>query len=706
MPRDEFPGCIRAVALALLGEPNRALSSATELRFGARGSLSVDLVKAVWHDHEAGNGGGVLDLVARQTGRANGAAVDWLREQGFLADAAAQHERQQPRRIVATYDYCNEAGALVFQVCRFEPKSFLQRRPDGNGGWSWSVKGVRQVPYRLFELRATVAHDRVFIVEGERDVDALAALGVVATTNAGGAGKWPAELSEHLAGCDVVLLPDNDAPGRAHAERVARALSGVAASIRVVELPGLPPKGDASDWIDAGGNVADLTRLANAAPLWGADAGGGGQGPSAAEPEPAAERAAITLPADFWQARPELLAIRAFARASLVSPDALLGQALAVSATLAAPGTRLMTLGESCSGATVSLYVVTTAASGIGKTSAAKARRAMMPTFDQEPPLDEPPGSGEGLADAFMGVVEVQPASGKKKAEVERRQVRHRAHFHCDEAAALLKLLRRENGTLGESLRRAFTGEPLGQRNATAERTRVVREYALSFTMNATEGSIPELLSYAEVGLPQRFVWLSGFDFEAPEDTPPATAPVLQPLSGAVYFDDAIVAELRAIRRAALRGEAVADELESHAPLIRARIAAILAGWAGRCEVGRDDWQLAGVIMETSRAVRSAAMRKAERLTADDRAKRAHERGQTAQVVRAMCDATATAVDRIAAALRRRVERDGRAKRRDLVQAVTSKSRHLFEAALDRALERGLIVDAGGDGFTLGTNRP
>lgn len=272
-PHDEFAGCIRPVALALLGEPNRAQSSATELRFGSRGSMSVDLQRGVWHDHEAGNGGGVLDLVARETGRANGEAVDWLREQGFLADMAAEPERPGQRRIVATYDYRDEGAALLFQVCRFEPKDFRQRRPDGNGGWSWSVKSVRQVPYRLFELRATVAHNRVFIVEGEKDVDRLAAVGLVATCNAGGAGKWPDALSGHFAGCDVALLPDNDEPGRAHAERVAAALSGVAASIRVVELPGLPPKGDVSDWIDAGGTAADLARLANAAPLWGDDAG-------------------------------------------------------------------------------------------------------------------------------------------------------------------------------------------------------------------------------------------------------------------------------------------------------------------------------------------------------------------------------------------------------------------------------------------------
>ncbi len=298
--RDDFAACMGDVARALLGEPNKALSGATQLRFGSRGSLAVDLTKGTWYDHEAGTGGGVLDLVARETGCMNGEAADWLRAEGFLAE---REELPQRGRIVATYDYRDEAGALLYQAVRFEPKDFRQRRPDGKGGWDWRVKGVRQVPYRLFELRAKVAHTRVYIVEGEKDVDRLAALGLVATCNAGGAGKWPAELSEHFRGLDVVLLPDNDEPGRAHAETVARNLAGIAERVRVVALPGLPPKGDVSDWIEAGGTVADLGRIVDAAPLWteaepAADAGpGGGAGARLLLPS---TWAGVAVPARQW----------------------------------------------------------------------------------------------------------------------------------------------------------------------------------------------------------------------------------------------------------------------------------------------------------------------------------------------------------------------------------------------------------------------
>lgn len=170
-------------------------------------------------------------------------------------------EQQPAPTVVATYDYCDEAGALVFQVLRYEPKTFRQRRPEGSG-WSWSVKGVRVLPYRLPALLANPAAT-VFVVEGEKDADRLAALGLVATCNAGGAGKWKKEHSEHLRARRVVVLPDNDTAGEKHAQQVERSLRGIAAAVRTLVLPGLPDKGDVSDWLDAGGTVEELLVLAS-----------------------------------------------------------------------------------------------------------------------------------------------------------------------------------------------------------------------------------------------------------------------------------------------------------------------------------------------------------------------------------------------------------------------------------------------------------
>jgi 5S rRNA maturation endonuclease (ribonuclease M5) len=163
----------------------------------------------------------------------------------FATNGSTAHARE----IVATYDYRDERRRLLYQVVRFSPKQFRQRRPSGDE-WEWSLGDVRRVLYRLPELAAADPEEPVYIVEGEKDVDRLVELGFLATTNAGGAGQWRAEYTAALTDRDIVLLPDNDEPGRKHAEEVARALAPTAVRVRVVELPGLPIKGDVSDWLE------------------------------------------------------------------------------------------------------------------------------------------------------------------------------------------------------------------------------------------------------------------------------------------------------------------------------------------------------------------------------------------------------------------------------------------------------------------------
>lgn len=169
----------------------------------------------------------------------------------------------------AIYVYRDREGKPLFRVVRKPGKRFYQQRPDGRGRWISGIKGVTRVLYRLPEvLAAAQAGRRVYIVEGEKDADNLAQLDLVATTNPGGAGKWRREYSETLRGTHVVILPDNDEQGHKHAQQVARALHGVAASVKVLELPGLEPKGDVSDWLQAGGSREELDRLADEAPEW------------------------------------------------------------------------------------------------------------------------------------------------------------------------------------------------------------------------------------------------------------------------------------------------------------------------------------------------------------------------------------------------------------------------------------------------------
>ena len=219
------------------------------------------------------------------------AALMWLRGWTFLealaelakhlgvASATAGHPSGKPK-IVATYDYRDEADKLLFQVIRYLPKSFKQRRPIGSGEWDWHLVDaktkeplVRLVPYRLPELLAAPAVWAVAIVEGEKDVRPIGQSRHRRHNLRDGAGKWRSEYAEHFRGRKVVILPDNDEVGRKHAQQVAASLHGVAGSVRVVELPGLPEKGDVSDWLDQGGTKIKLVDLVLATSEWCGGAG-------------------------------------------------------------------------------------------------------------------------------------------------------------------------------------------------------------------------------------------------------------------------------------------------------------------------------------------------------------------------------------------------------------------------------------------------
>lgn len=307
---------MQPVALALWGEPNRSLSKGDDLRWGSGGSRSVDVKKGTYFDHETDDGGGVLKLVAREKGLSGQDAIAFLKQFGFQDDRRQkpsdtpqkpaggnqQAQRQnEKRRIVATYDYTDQSGELLYQVVRFEPKTFGQRRPSPqkDGSWIWGLDAgdfmrrgdgadwqkydaeryekwrytqrrrfddaVPHSLYRVVELREALASgEAIFITEGEKDADNLWAIGVAATTNSGGAKHWSPEHAGMFAGADVVIPVDNDQPGRDRGEAVAASLAGIAQRTRVLDIsrfwPGIKEKGDISDWLNEGGG--DATKLA------------------------------------------------------------------------------------------------------------------------------------------------------------------------------------------------------------------------------------------------------------------------------------------------------------------------------------------------------------------------------------------------------------------------------------------------------------
>lgn len=205
------------------------------------------------------------------------------------------------------YDYRGKQGALLYQVVRRSDKQFLQRRPDGQGSWSYKLEGVRRVPYRLPELLAST--EPILWVEGEKDVETLRAFGYCATTCAGGLSGWRDEFAQHFRGRCIYALRDNDAPGLELREKVVRASVPLAKCVHRVELPGLDEKEDVTDWLEKGHTVQELNAILNEAgktkvslPVAISAEAGSPAASSAPEPRPSlsADEALPPFPKEAW----------------------------------------------------------------------------------------------------------------------------------------------------------------------------------------------------------------------------------------------------------------------------------------------------------------------------------------------------------------------------------------------------------------------
>jgi hypothetical protein len=243
------------VALHYWGEPKSRRGHL--LRWGNKGSKEVNLKKGTFYDFEEDLGGGVVDLVRLNEG-AQLASLPQLLERKFGISRNMERDLRPREFLSKVFHYYDENGELCYQVLRYEPRRFIQRRPEGDE-WVYKMDGVQPLPYRLPELLAN-PDAVVFIAEGEKCVEALRAHGFVATCNHGGAKKWRDPLNKWFRGRKVVLLPDNDQPGIDHMRLVAGSLADIADEMRWVDLPGLPPKGDIADWL-LEHDVAELREL-------------------------------------------------------------------------------------------------------------------------------------------------------------------------------------------------------------------------------------------------------------------------------------------------------------------------------------------------------------------------------------------------------------------------------------------------------------
>lgn len=231
-----------------------------------RKSLSVNKETGLFFCHACNEKGDMFSFYRKKHG------VNFQTTINALAREAGLTTEPQ-KKIVKTYDYTDESGNLLFQTVRFKPKDFKQRRPDGKDKWIWNLEGVRSVVYNLPEIIKTKS---IIIPEGEKDCDNLKAIGLTATCNPMGAGKWKPEYNQYFKDKRVVIIPDNDDAGHRHALQVARNLKEITESLRILELSGLKEKGDVTDWMeiqkakgkDAEAIKNELLSIIKATPEW------------------------------------------------------------------------------------------------------------------------------------------------------------------------------------------------------------------------------------------------------------------------------------------------------------------------------------------------------------------------------------------------------------------------------------------------------
>ncbi len=227
-----------------------------ELRFGNRGSLSVNLKSNIWFDHEHMTGGGILDLIVHcGEVRDRTGAIQFLKDKGLILDLEKETKTKQ---VLRSHIYRSENGEPNRKVTKYLNGSWKQFGWF-EGEWAPTVKGLQNIPYQLEFLHADKSDRLIFIFEGEKDVDRAIHNGLLAICNVGGAGNWKPDLNMHLTGRRVCIVPDNDTAGLNHADKVLRSLSDdkIEVFIMTSHLSELSEKGDFSDWMDINENSAE-----------------------------------------------------------------------------------------------------------------------------------------------------------------------------------------------------------------------------------------------------------------------------------------------------------------------------------------------------------------------------------------------------------------------------------------------------------------
>jgi hypothetical protein len=448
-----------------------------------------------------------------------------------------------------------------------------------------------------------------------------------------------------------------------------------------------------------------------------------------------------TLPESFWNSRPVLAHIRQAAHARGRSADTVLGAVLARLSSMVDP---LLQLDTGLGKASLNLYVAIIGRSGRGKSSGASAAREVIevpgyltrPMAHTDQPFRDglPIGTGEGLIEAYMGQVLEETGEKKKDGSSKwarvRKQVRRNVFVFVDEGQKLIVQISRTGASLGPVFRSMWSGELAGQANAQEATTRILEagSYALGMVIGFQRTTVGPLLDDAGAGTPQRFLFFSGIDPAVPDVAPEHPGPLHvygldhetlhdAPRTGTIEFAQGIKDELWRANLRRVRGEDEDDEdldldLDSHVSLLRCKLAGLLALLDHdpanlSVKVTAEDWRLAGMIHDTSRAVREDLVQFRREEQAKENEARTQDyvnRERRAELARSTAG---TAVLRVARLLGRKVHEKGAMSRRDATKLLPSRDRGLFSDALDLAQEQGwLDVDEDGGKVMPGASRP
>ncbi|MEV7389587.1 hypothetical protein [Streptomyces sp. NPDC091215] len=416
------------------------------------------------------------------------------------------------------------------------------------------------------------------------------------------------------------------------------------------------------------------------------------------------------LPETFWNARPVFQHIRQAAHSQGCSGDTVLYSTLARLSAMVSHHIRATTgIGGRAS---LNIFAAMVGTSGAGKSISAGCVRDLMHPADDDFRDGLPIGSGEGIAETFMGAVEEPtgelhqkgPYKGDPVMAKVRKQVRHNAFFYVDEGQTMAKLGERSGSILGETLRRAAIGEALGQTNASEERTRYIApgSYSLGLLAGFQPSIATILLADAHTGTPQRFFWGWADDPTIPEN-PPAWPGPIEPHPGRIRpdgpvdidFPVSIKQMLWRERVARGRGELEVAELDGHAGLMKVKLAALFALLDGRTAATEDDWELAEVVWQASCAVRDSLVRRAEREAALAKQQQTDAKVELelrSHVAKKGADLT---LERVARLVVRHASQVGGITYGGLKKALASRDRPVVEKAVALAVARDWVFEEG-----------